>query len=373
MREPVKRLKLYKEMKSDIASGVYLSGTFLPNEFDLADKYGYSRDTVRSVLTMLEDDKLVELLKGKGRQICPVPQDKIRQPISFLLPCTDFMSESSSDIAAEVASRMLKGVSEVAFEYDRMVQMVPVSPTNNAHDINWSKLNFVNKDSQLVINGYWYRDLFPMLSERGCRVAFVETQTCDFDIYADYLKDWFLLRLDRRSAAEAAVKLLLKKGYRRIALVHKDIAEKDHPVMQGYKDGMAKCGHRYDAWLDFDTENTSATIVAATIADFYKKNNFDAMLIEPLLAFRMRRMHLFNKSIGLPANIKIITVGSVSYNQTALQPISSTEFPYEEIGRIAAMRLLEDNFRGGQQIFTARTVEREAIVHEPEHLELSVI
>jgi DNA-binding LacI/PurR family transcriptional regulator len=149
-------------------------------------------------------------------------------------------------------------------------------------------------------------------------------------------------------------------------LVHKDITEKNHSVMQGYKDGMAKCGLQYDARLEFDTQNTSAAIIAATIAGFYKKNNFDALLLDPILTFRMRRMHLFNNSIGLPEKIKIVTVGSVSYIQTASQSISSMEFPYEEIGRTAAMRLIDDDFRSGQQTFTAKIFKHESTMHEIE-------
>jgi len=69
MREPVKRLELYEAIKRDIANKIYLPGEFLPNELELAEKYGYARNTVRPGLAMLEDDNLVELLRGRGRQI----------------------------------------------------------------------------------------------------------------------------------------------------------------------------------------------------------------------------------------------------------------------------------------------------------------
>jgi DNA-binding LacI/PurR family transcriptional regulator len=371
MRNPVKRLKLYETIKSDIAAGIYANKTFLPNEFELAENYGYARGTVRSVLAMLENDKLIELLdcKSKGRRICPVPQTKAKPPISFLLPCSDYISEASSDLPAEISRRILKGISEAAFECDSLVQTVPVSPTNNAHEINWSKLDFVNADSRLVINSYWYRDLFPMLAQRGCRVALVENQTYDFELYADYLKEWLLLTLDRRGATESAVKLLAQKGYRRIALVHKDIQEKDHPVLDGYISGLAKCGIRYSAWLD--TLNIGDDAIPSGIAMFYNKHKFDALLLEPRLAFRMLRWKPLNRCFGLPETVKIMTVDAISHNQKMFQPVSSMEFPYEEIGRVAAQRLMDDDFMKGQQIFSARTVERESARHETEQLVLT--
>jgi DNA-binding LacI/PurR family transcriptional regulator len=206
-------------------------------------------------------------------------------------------------------------------------------------------------------------------------VVLIEHQTYDFVLQSDYIKEWFLLTLDRIGASEAAIKLLAKKGFRRIALVHKDIAEKDHPVLRGYKSGLIRAGLGYSAWLDFDTLNTSDEMLSATIADFYKKNNFDALLLEPRVAFRvMQRKHSLNRCFNLPANVKIMTVDSISCNQTTLQPVSSMEFPYEEIGRFAAMRLLEDDFCRGQQIFSSHTVERESAVHETEQLaELAVL
>ncbi len=359
MRQPVKRVKLYEAIKKDIVHGIYPPGSFLPNELDLVKKYGHARDTVRLALALLEDEKIIELKKNKGRQICPVAVPKIKPPISFLLPCTDFISEAVSDLAAEIARRILKGVSEVAFESDFLVQTVPVSPTNNMHDINWSKLDFVNADSRLVVFSYWYRDLFPMLSNCGCRVALIENQTYDFELYADYLKEWLILTVDRRSATESAVKLLAKKGYRRIALVHKDIMEKDHPVLYGYMSGLEKCGLRH--CIPLDTLNMGEEAIPAGIAELYRKNKFDALLLEPRLAFRMLRMHSLNSYFGLPENVKIMTVDAISHNQKIFQPISSMEFPYEEIGRIAARRLIDDDLKKGQQIFKAGAVERETI------------
>ena len=263
---------------------------------------------------------------------------------------------------------MLKGVSQVAFEYGCRVEAVPVSPTNNDHDINWNTLDFVNADSRLVVNGYWYRDLFPMLSKRGCRVAFVENQAPDFNIYKDFIKEWFVLSMDRLNAMETAVKFLTERGCRRIALAHNYIAEKDHPVLDGYKSGLAKCGLRYAAWLDTLAANDKT--IGGIIAGFYKKNKFDALLLDPDLIFMMRMRHSVNHCLGLPENVKIMATREVSSNQMLFPSLSSMDFPYEEIGRIAAQHLLEDKFRPEQQIFSSRVIERESTMLAAEQLSL---
>ena len=339
--------------------------------FELAAKYNCSRGTIRGMLAMLEDDKLVELLKGKRRRICPAKVEKVQPPLTFLLPCADFLCETASFVNAQMTRRMLKGVSQVAFEYDCRVETVPVSPTNNAHEIDWRKLDFVNTDSRLVVNGYWYRDLFPLLMERGCKVTFIEDQAPELNDYKKYVKEWFLLSMDRLSTMESAVKFLAECGCRRIALAHNYIAEKDHPVLHGYKSGLAKYGLRYISWQD--TFMARDETVREIIGNFYKKNNFDGLLLDPMLIFRMQPRHSVNQYFGLPANVKIIATREIIYNQMVFPSLTSMDFQYEEIGKVAAQHLLENKFTTGQQLFSAKVIKRESTMRESEQLSLITI
>lgn len=59
-------MPIYDKLYSDIVSGVYGSGTKLPGESELAEKYDVSRNTVRQALTVLVEDGLVEKIQGKG-------------------------------------------------------------------------------------------------------------------------------------------------------------------------------------------------------------------------------------------------------------------------------------------------------------------
>ena len=42
MRQPLKRMHIYEDLKRSISAGVYHQGAFLPNELILAEKYGVS-------------------------------------------------------------------------------------------------------------------------------------------------------------------------------------------------------------------------------------------------------------------------------------------------------------------------------------------
>lgn len=360
MRDPVRRLKLYEAIKQDIASGAYLPGSFLPNEFELADKYGYSRGTVRSTLTMLEDDKLVELLKGKGRRIRPANVEKVQPPLTFLLPCADFISETFSDVAAQSSRRVLKGFSQVAFEYDYRVETVPVSPTNNAHEIDWRKLDFVNADSRLVVSGYWYRDLFPLLLERGCRVAFINPQIFRRKLYKHFVSSCFCITTNSFRAAETAVEYLFRRGCRRIALFHHYISEEEHPTMGGYLSGLEKCGLKFSAWHEIPEEQLKLENVRRQLKDLCRKSGgFDGLIIDPGLTVDLRLRNIYQE-LGLAEDIKIIVSDDTASNQWCAPQLTSMAFPYEDIGRIAARHLISPDFSTDEQLISARIIERES-------------
>ncbi len=361
MHGPVKRLKLYETMKSDIASGVYLAGAFLPNEFELAEKYGYSRGTVRSVLAMLEDDKLVELLKGKRRRIYPANVKKVNVPLTFLLPCPDFISEAVWGVDAQDTRRMLRGVSQVAFEYNQRVETVPVSPTNNEHDIDWQKLNFVNADSRVIFVGYWFRELFPLLLERGCRVAFISPPDALGKQYKSFINSCFRITINTSEAAELAVKHLFQFGCRRIALFHSYISEPEHPIMSGYLSGIKKCGLSFAAWHEpRPDENMKLHGTKEQLREFYKKTGgFDGMLVGPEIVNGVRLHNLYD-DFGLAENIKIVVSSDLGNHQGFMPRLSGMTFPCEDIGRIAAQHLLATEFLPGEQLISSRLIERES-------------
>ena len=337
-------------------------GTRFQTERNLCAEFGVARATMTKVMVKLVEEGLLSRFTSKGSFV-QKPQ-KPGVPITFLLPCANFISDTIQSPYSLHTHQMLKGVSQIAFDHNCRVQTVTVSPTNYRHDIDWKQLDFINSDSRVLVDDYWYCDLFPLFKERGCKVAFIEHQTYHFKQYADYLANWFVLSTDRISAMESAVKLLADRGCRRIALAQSNIEEKDHPVLHGYKSGMAQCGLQYAAWMD--TLSSSNKPIGEVIADFYKKSHFDGLLLDPLLVYRLRTQRSLSYCLGLPENVKIMASDEINYNQQAFPSLSALDLPYDEIGRAAARRLLEDEFRPGQQMFKARIIERESTMYETE-------
>lgn len=361
MKQPVKQIEVYQRLRKAIDSGIYPAGSFLPNETALAKIMGISRNTLRSVFTQLAEEKVIERMYPKGTKICD-RRGKIQQPLSFLLPCADFISETFSSVGAQNSRRLLKGVSQAAFEYECRVETVPVSPTNNEHDIDWRKLDFVNEDSLLIVVGYWYRGLFPLLQERGCRVAFINSPIFLSRQYHEFLTSCFCLTSNVTGAIAAAVEHLVMQGCCRIALLHHYIFQQDHPVLAGYLAGLKKCNLAFSLWDELQKEHLTLEIVRNQIIDLYKRSGgFDGIIIDSGTIYELH-LHDIYQELGLPENVKIMTSDDSENNKRVNPPLTSMAFPYEEMGRIAAQHLISKEFTPGDQLINARLFERKSTV-----------
>ncbi len=57
------------ELRQRIGSGDLAPGAMIPSELTLVEQHAVSRGTVRSALTMLVDEGLVEVVPGQGRRV----------------------------------------------------------------------------------------------------------------------------------------------------------------------------------------------------------------------------------------------------------------------------------------------------------------
>lgn len=61
--------QVVKNIESQIVSGVYRKGEFLPSEKELTEEYGVSRITIRKALAILSDMGIIETIKGSGSKV----------------------------------------------------------------------------------------------------------------------------------------------------------------------------------------------------------------------------------------------------------------------------------------------------------------
>lgn len=66
-------------LREQIVNGVYQPEQRIPTEFELADQFGYSRQTIRQAVSALEHEGIITRTRGKGTFVCvPKPVKKCR-------------------------------------------------------------------------------------------------------------------------------------------------------------------------------------------------------------------------------------------------------------------------------------------------------
>lgn len=72
--------QVYNEIKSQINQGIFKANQELPSENELMQTYGFSKDTIRKALLMLEMDGYIQ--KQQGRNSIVLAQDLLKPQIS---------------------------------------------------------------------------------------------------------------------------------------------------------------------------------------------------------------------------------------------------------------------------------------------------
>lgn len=170
VKEP-KYVTIYNILFKMITQGEFAKNDRLPSEPDLARDLGVSRSTLRQALTLLQDDGLIKIIRGKGNfitkndyDINAIPKNKIQSSVCNFLnnsskindvemefhlePCTDYFHRvlGSKPAAVVVIDRWYKIDKKVVAYAFSIIPIDNISKFDidlNSHE---QLLNFVEKD-----------------------------------------------------------------------------------------------------------------------------------------------------------------------------------------------------------------------------------
>ena len=175
MAYPSKQKILYEQLEQDLRKN-YSPGDRLPAERVLAAKYGVARMTLRGALERLaRERRIVRRWNGTfllGRRNEDFAANALNDSrIYVLLPCPYYATLSG--FSYMVITAFLRGALKAAVRRGCHVLTIPVSLTNEPDEIDWDELSLIRQDDIVLFAGDWYSGLFPLLSERNCKVGAV--------------------------------------------------------------------------------------------------------------------------------------------------------------------------------------------------------
>ena len=174
MAFPSKQKVLYEQLDQELRKS-YSPGDRLPAERVLAAKYGVARMTLRGALERLvRERRIVRRWNGTflpgGRNEKSAAYDRNDSRIYVLLPCPSYASVSGF-YSYMVITAFLRGALKAAVRRGFHVLTIPVSQTNEPDEIDWDELSLIREDDIVLFAGDWYSTVFPLLSERNCKVG----------------------------------------------------------------------------------------------------------------------------------------------------------------------------------------------------------
>lgn len=313
---------LAAKLREEIQSGVYAAGQKLPSENELTALTGYSRQTVRQAMGLLEKDGLTDRVRGSGTYVRSGPTRRA---------VTHNVAVVTTYIGEYIFPDILQGI-------DRVLSQNGYSPllsaTHNRMDTERQILTgLLDKPIDgLIVEGTKTAlpnpnlDLYRQFAAREMPVVFIN------GFYRD-LKDPIYVVADDRAGGRSACELLLKQGHREIAGLFKSDDIQGHRRYQGYVEALRSAGVAVtdDRVLWYTTEDRDA-IVATRVGELVRDctglvcyNDEAAIQVLRALGDRTPALASFDNS----------TVA-----QMLPIPFVSLSNPKERIGALAAEKLL---------------------------------
>lgn len=325
MRLPKKTEHIYKILKNDIVSGRLTPGMQLPPEVELARKLNVGRVTLRSALSKLEDEKLVNRIERKGTF---VRLQKQLPSLTLLIPCENFV-EVAGYGSIMSTQMVLNGMINEAQHSSYQVRTLAVSKSNNINDIDYDALDILNEDSKVVILGVWFEPLFEFISRKKCKVVNITAPSNYTEKTHKNTRDWNLIHFNLEDIWEKAARILHSKGCRNVA-----IATNSPQLPCAIRTGYSRVFAETPKALTLKDKDIYEKF-CQSIQDFYQKSNFDGLLLN-----YTNFSHIPVNNFGLPPQVKIIMELAVGVDA----PDFAEWFrcPMYEAGRQAAQMLIKN-------------------------------
>ena len=331
-----KYTELANKLRDDILSGAYTEGSRLPSENELAEQTGYSRQTVRQALGVLEREGIARRVQGSGTFVQRPPLRSTRT--GNIAVVTTYISEyifpsilDSMEAVLEKNSYtpMLFATRNRVDNERRILQLLQHKPIDGLI-VEGTKTALPNPNI----------DLYQEIAELGIPIVLLS------GFYPE-LKNSVYVVTDDRAGGRMACERLLRAGHKRIAGIFKSDDIQGHRRYAGYMEALQHAGlsveDNHVLW--YTTENRDSMLAAfvaqavhgCTAAVCYN----DETTLELISVMQ-------KQGIRIPQQLELVSFDNSAFAQLSQVPFVSLTSPKEDLGRLAAEKMI-DLLAGNEQ------------------------
>ena len=331
-RKTAKYRFLVETIKEKIRGGAYAPGERMESENRLSEEFGYSRQTVRQALSVLEREGLIERRRGSGTYI----SSESRRPPrgSNVAIVTTYISDyifptiirGIEETLTGAGYSLTLGVTNNHVEDEGRILQSLISRKIDGVIVEGTKTAFPNPNVEL------YRKLEKM----GVPVVF-------FNSYYRDLPNAVYVVTDDKKAGRLAVELLLTKGCRRLGGVFKSDDTQGHGRYAGFSEGLIRngCSIGDDCVVWYTTAERSR---------LFRPDNRDYMFerlrgCDGIVCYNDQIAYgvidlLTSRGVRVPEDVLVVGFDNSSISEYSPVKITSFAHPKDEMGRIAANKLI---------------------------------
>jgi len=347
---------VYAAMQEDICGqirgGSLKPGAPLLSEFELAEKYGISRGSVRTGLRMLREKGVIRVLPGKGAFVAreaalqPAPR---KNRIALVIPGLE-----DSDL------QIYEGIESVLDEAGFVLSIFN-SRRNIAQENTNLRLLLEREEEGAIIFPNWGVGNAQMIYElKRADYPFVLIDRYFRDLETDYVVT------DNKAGGFMATEHLIKLGHRRIGIILGVQCTAIEDRYAGFMEALAGYGAEVDPNLIVRMEK-NADVEPAT-------GGYDAAL--NLLEKRPTAIFATNdfiarealkaacsRNLSAPGDISVIGFDNQRFAENLRPPLTTIAQPFRDIGRKAATILLA-RISGGRDGIAREVLPPKLILRE---------
>ncbi len=321
-----KYAQLADRLRTEIQNGVYTGGQRLPSENELASATGYSRQTVRQAMALLENEGLTTRVQGSGTYVrSAAPRREATHNIAVI---TTYIGEY-------IFPAILHGIDDVLSKNGYTPLL---SATHNRVD---NERRILTELLQKPVDGLIVEgtktalpnpniDLYDRFAALGIPVVFIN------GFYPDLKKPVYVVA-DDRAGGRLATELLLRGGHRRIAGLFKSDDIQGHRRYAGYAETLREAGLAVedDHVLWFTTENRDSLLATGTGAVL--AGCTAVLCYNDEVALQVTR---YLQETGASGQVEVVSFDNSTIAQLSSPPFFSLSNPKEQLGRLAAEKML---------------------------------
>ena len=346
---------LMEHIRKDISEGRYKTGDKLMSENQLSAAYGFSRQTVRQALGILEQEGVLVRRRGSGTYIAGGRNPQRTRTIGLIATyITDYIFPAiirgvEETLAAE-GYHLSLGVTQNRVETEAQLLRSFIESGVDGLIVEGTKTALPNPNIEL----------YTKLQNMGVPCVF-------FNGFYQELPGSVYVVTDDRAAGYDAVKVLLGAGCTRLGGIFKSDDRQGHERYAGFAKGLSQAGGVLNddnvVWYSTgDKEDLFRGDMAHHVIQCLKHCD-GVVCYNDQIAYGLIEL-LRNHGFHVPQEISVVGFDNASVSEYSPVKITTFEHPKEAMGRRVAekiIRMVETGRQEPSDVMSMTLVEKESV------------